>query len=261
MLRLVLVSRDHRLCRAWASHFVDPTHATIFDGDIVQLDCDGVVTPLLSFDGLDDPWDAALAQRFGPALEARLRACITDRDAGRLHWGDVRLERTGDRWIPWVIIAPARSRRAGLSLEAPQLATAALLRAAQDSTLRPPITTIASPGLLAGTLPAEIVALQMWNAYCEVILGRRIRGPCYCRPGKQTEGLPPGFCGTCEICGAPGHVRHAPGGAPYTGAWCDRHYDELDKRTGRKTTERWRPLDPDEAVSDHGEDAPQKDEG
>lgn len=40
---------------------------------------------------------------------------------------------------------------------------------------------------------------------------------CYCRPGDVS-------CGACQVCGRPGHVRHFPGAAPYTGSWCDRHY-------------------------------------
>ena len=40
---------------------------------------------------------------------------------------------------------------------------------------------------------------------------------CYCGPDQE-------YCGTCDVCGRPGHVRHFPGAAPYTGSWCDRHY-------------------------------------
>ncbi|MFO0675036.1 MAG: L,D-transpeptidase family protein [Polyangiaceae bacterium] len=55
---------------------------------------------------------------------------------------------------------------------------------------------------------------------------------CYCGvPAKGGEGdtrqSPPGFCGTCEVCGASGHVRHFPGAVPYTGSWCDAHYRRL----------------------------------
>lgn len=39
----------------------------------------------------------------------------------------------------------------------------------------------------------------------------------YCKPGDL-------HCGTCERCGAAGHIRHFPGAVPYTGAWCDRCY-------------------------------------
>ncbi len=64
---------------------------------------------------------------------------------------------------------------------------------------------------------------------------------CYCglwdtQPDVlQSQGLPEGFCGRCEKCGAPGHARHFPGPIPYTGTWCDRHYRLLfvtDPRTG-----------------------------
>lgn len=42
---------------------------------------------------------------------------------------------------------------------------------------------------------------------------RTSRRPCYCGPDDQ-------FCGTCEVCGKPGHTRHD-AAAPHTGAWCD----------------------------------------
>lgn len=40
---------------------------------------------------------------------------------------------------------------------------------------------------------------------------------CWCGPGDA-------YCGTCSVCGRPGHLRHFPGAAPVTGQWCDRHY-------------------------------------
>jgi len=59
---------------------------------------------------------------------------------------------------------------------------------------------------------------------------------CYCglwqtNPGAlERQGIPPGFCGLCQVCGKPGHVRHFPGAVPYTGSWCDRHYRRLKIR-------------------------------
>ena len=53
---------------------------------------------------------------------------------------------------------------------------------------------------------------------------------CYCGLWEknpqllEAQHVPRGFCGICERCGQPGHMRHAPGAAPYTGAWCDRCY-------------------------------------
>jgi hypothetical protein len=53
---------------------------------------------------------------------------------------------------------------------------------------------------------------------------------CYCDLWEKNpdaliaRGIPEGFCGFCQVCGAPGHLRHHPAAIPVTGAWCDRHY-------------------------------------
>ena len=43
---------------------------------------------------------------------------------------------------------------------------------------------------------------------------------CYCGEGDTS-------CGTCDVCGAPGHVRAHPGGGPVSGAWCDACYAQV----------------------------------
>jgi hypothetical protein len=57
---------------------------------------------------------------------------------------------------------------------------------------------------------------------------------CYCdvlsAEAKAELGVAEGFCGRCEVCGAPGHTRHAPGAQPYTGSWCDAHWPGLSAR-------------------------------
>lgn len=61
--------------------------------------------------------------------------------------------------------------------------------------------------------------------------GARAGRDCYCgdldEASLRRRGIPPGFCGTCQTCGAPGHTRHHPGAVPSTGAWCDRCYRRL----------------------------------
>ncbi|HKI62480.1 MAG TPA: hypothetical protein VKA31_09325, partial [Mariprofundaceae bacterium] len=53
---------------------------------------------------------------------------------------------------------------------------------------------------------------------------------CYCtiwdkNPAfLEKQNIPPGYCGLCDKCGKPGHTRHFPGAAPFTGTWCERHY-------------------------------------
>jgi hypothetical protein len=40
----------------------------------------------------------------------------------------------------------------------------------------------------------------------------------------ESQGVPRGYCGHCDVCGAPGHLRHFPGAVPVSSVWCDRHY-------------------------------------
>jgi len=53
---------------------------------------------------------------------------------------------------------------------------------------------------------------------------------CYCNLWKkhpqilEKQGVPPGYCGLCDLCGSPGHLQHFPGAVPFTGAWCKKHY-------------------------------------
>ena len=53
---------------------------------------------------------------------------------------------------------------------------------------------------------------------------------CYCGLWQSSpqhlrdQGIPEGYCGICQRCGALGHTRHFPGPVPYTGAWCDACY-------------------------------------
>ena len=43
---------------------------------------------------------------------------------------------------------------------------------------------------------------------------------CYCKEGDTS-------CGSCQVCGEPGHTRAMTGEVPYTGAWCDDCYARL----------------------------------
>jgi hypothetical protein len=56
---------------------------------------------------------------------------------------------------------------------------------------------------------------------------------CYCglwetAPSILVEqGVPAGYCGMCDVCGAPGHLRHGPGAMAATLSWCDKCYRKV----------------------------------
>lgn len=56
---------------------------------------------------------------------------------------------------------------------------------------------------------------------------------CYCKEresnpkiAEEMKDIPVGYCGLCEVCGKPGHMKAHPR-LPTTGAWCDTHWEEL----------------------------------
>ena len=59
------------------------------------------------------------------------------------------------------------------------------------------------------------------------------RRDCYCSVWEkkpevlEKQGVPRGFCGLCEICKKPGHLRHHPAAVPATIAYCDHHYRRI----------------------------------
>lgn len=57
---------------------------------------------------------------------------------------------------------------------------------------------------------------------------------CYCHErdtnpdfARSIEDIPEGYCGACDICGKPGHMRAHPRLAT-TGTWCDEHWADLN---------------------------------
>ena len=55
---------------------------------------------------------------------------------------------------------------------------------------------------------------------------------CYCSERNNPKmreffkDIPNGYCGFCDVCGETGHTMAHPR-LPTTGAWCDRHYNDL----------------------------------
>jgi len=58
---------------------------------------------------------------------------------------------------------------------------------------------------------------------------------CYCSEresnpelAQSLKNIPEGYCGLCDICGEPGHMRAHPR-LSTTGVWCEQHWQELTK--------------------------------
>jgi len=85
-----------------------------------------------------------------------------------------------------------------------------------------------SEGKRARKSRRKAMAAARWAAQARA----RSEKSCYCGPGDD-------FCSVCDLCGAPGHLRHFPGAAPVTGSWCDKHYRRLRVLHPNGTIGRW----------------------
>jgi len=60
---------------------------------------------------------------------------------------------------------------------------------------------------------------QPADCYCQ----ERLQNP---RFAESLKDVPPGYCGLCDVCGKPGHMRAHPQ-LPTTGCWCDEHWQAM----------------------------------
>lgn len=238
-MKLLLIYDDSGLEQAWREHFNAEPDVDIVAADVRHVDCDALVIPCTCSGAVGERLGTALTDRFGPDALTRMRESIARRSRSdgrgkdKLYVGGAEMLPAGNNDIPWLIAAPTEPDSGGICSDAPHSATRAALLQVKYKPPQLEIDVVAMPGMRASKIPDDLVALQMWNAYREVIQNGIARGPCYCysrsnwESGARREGLPPGFCGECEVCGEPGHTRHHPGDVPYTSAWCDEHYDAL----------------------------------
>lgn len=172
-MNIKLVYRDQDLGNAWKKYFNGIDNVEIINEDICQTTCDAIVSPANSFGFMDGGLDYYLSERFGWELEKELQQQIKNRPMRELLVGEALIIPTKDDKVPWLISSPTMRvpMRLRQSVNA-YLAMKAILHTALSFKEKPAITTIAIPGLGTGcgALDAETAALQMWQAYKEIVL-------------------------------------------------------------------------------------------
>lgn len=175
-MKIILSDLNKNLVEAWKKFFADQQDVLITEADITRLNCDAVVSPGNSFGFMDGGLDYALSERFGWDIEKRLQKIIRESPEGELLVGQAITIETNDINTPFLIAAP--TMRVPTNFNIPTsvnayLATkAALIKAKQN----PKISTLAIPGMCTGVgrMQPMIAARQMFQAYNEIILGKRM---------------------------------------------------------------------------------------
>ena len=147
MVQVKLVYREEALGTAWKEDFKDCPNVTIIVQDILEVECDAIVSPANSFGFMDGGLDLHLSEKLGWHLQEELQAQIAKLDERELLIGKSITLATGNEKIPFLISAP---------------------------TMRVPMSfNIAIPGLATGCgrMPFHIASNQMFLAYDEIING------------------------------------------------------------------------------------------
>lgn len=173
-LRVVLCAVDPSLASAWHEFCGHLPGIEIFEGSILDVECDAFVSPANSFGFMDGGIDALYVKHFGSEIEGRVRAMVADRHGGELLVGQADVVPTA-RTPPHLIVAP--TMRVPMRLVGtvnPYLAARAAFRlclGADAAALD--IRCVAMPGLGTGVgrVGAATCAHQVATAYRDVVLG------------------------------------------------------------------------------------------
>lgn len=105
-MEIVLTAVDELLANAWRHFCGNLDFVEIYQGSILEVSCDVIVSPANSFGFMDGGVDAIYLSRFGPDIRDRVRQAIADRHHGELLIGAADIVETGDTQIPFMIVAP-----------------------------------------------------------------------------------------------------------------------------------------------------------
>ena len=150
MLQIKLVYIEEELGNAWINDFVGCTNVTILNGNLLETECDAIVSPANSFGFMDGGLDLHISEKFGWHLQDELQAKIASLDEKELLIGKSITLATGNEKIPYLISAPTMrvpmSFNIATSVNA-YLAMKAILIACKN---KETIKTVAIPGLATG---------------------------------------------------------------------------------------------------------------
>lgn len=175
-VRLLLCDRNTEIVETWCWVFRDVEAVEIWEGDLLQLDADALVSPANSFGDMSGGIDKAIDDFYrGAAQDATMKA-IRDRFYGELPVGMAMVLPMETRRFPFLIVAPtmripgsvAGTINAYLALRA---VLVTVLQYNKQNHARP-IETIAVPGLGTGVGGMDYgAAAEQMRAAFDSILG------------------------------------------------------------------------------------------
>lgn len=184
-LTIHLRDTNPEVVKAWTHFFARNAKVEISEGDVFELEVSALVSPANSFGIMDEGLGSAFNKRTNGALESRVRKLIQDKYAGELPVGLAEVMTSGLETPKFVIVAPTlrvpiRMTNANVNT---YLATRAALRAIaafirkereENNGNAASIESVAFVGMGTGSAKCApaVAAFQMYEAYCQVVLGQ-----------------------------------------------------------------------------------------
>ena len=178
-----LCDTNPEVVKALQSFFGRNARVEISEGDVLELAVSALVMPSNSFGILDDGLAAQLNKKTNNQLEARVRKMLQDKYAGELPVGCAEVITTGLDKPLLCVVSP--TMRVPIRMTAPTvnsyLATRAALRAIaahmrheREEMGETKVESVALVGMGtgAGKAAPAVAAFQMYEAYCQIVLGQ-----------------------------------------------------------------------------------------
>jgi O-acetyl-ADP-ribose deacetylase (regulator of RNase III) len=253
-VRLSLGDRSARVAQSLSDSFADVDAVEVVEGNLLDLDCDAIVSPANSFGDMSGGIDKAIDDFHGGRAQTAVRSAIIDRYLGELPVGVALLVELGGPRLPSVVAAPTMrvpgdvrgTINAYLSMRA-ALVAVLLHNSSSGGTIR----SLVIPGLCTGVggMHGAEAAAQMRAAYDNVVgvtgNGWSLRCWLLTRCGgqgrehaKRLVGSPESgtfflrFCPGCERVWS-GSVWKRDGGGTRRGRW-DRDVPRVGKLAARR---------------------------
>ncbi|QEL13368.1 macro domain-containing protein [Limnoglobus roseus] len=173
-LKLSLGDHSPFVAESLAQVFADVAAAEVVHGNLLDLDCDALVSPANSFGDMSGGIDKAIDDFYRGEAQSRLVAAIAERFLGELPVGMAVVLELSSKRFPFLIAAPTMRIPGSIagSINAYLAMRAVLVAVKQfNETASRPIRSLAVCGLGTGVggLHAADAALQMRTAYDSII--------------------------------------------------------------------------------------------
>ena len=176
-MHYLLIDSNPRMIAAWRLFFDGLADVKIAEGDLTSVTaCQAIVSPANSFGFMDGGLDYAISERLGWDLQERLQERIKQLPEGELLVGKALTMETGDSSIPYLLVAPTMRIPTDFNIATSLNAYLAMKAVLIEATAHPYINSVAISGFCTGVgkMPFEIAARQMFFAYQEIVLGKRM---------------------------------------------------------------------------------------